>query len=183
VPRTGCRRVVMRSVFGSKAALLFVAIAGAVLVLAGCGGSGGSPAAGSPQTSSGNTSALSTTRSTTATSNGSSTSGTAHATSRGPGAGTFSGGTCTTAGGDFYVTIGRAHQGSYFSIVVATPTAAGPVAGGLIQWGDRAKSVAIGATTSSITFDTGLRSGSFTGSAINASQLQTAPGSGTFACK
>jgi hypothetical protein len=172
----------MRSVFGSKAALLFVAIAGAALVLGACGGSGGSPAAGSPHTSSGNASAPSTTRSTTPTSGESSTSGTAHATTSGPGAGTFSGGTCTTAGGNFYLSIGRAHQGSYFSIVVATPTAAGPVAGGLIQWGDSTNPVAIGATTSSITFDTGLRSGSFTGSAINASQLQTAPGSGTFGC-
>jgi hypothetical protein len=81
-----------------------------------------------------------------------------------------------------YVTIGRATQGSYFSIVVAAPTAPGPLSGGLIQWGDSSDPIAIGATTSSITFDAGLRSGSFTGTAVNASQLQTAPGSGTFAC-
>lgn len=98
------------------------------------------------------------------------------------GAGTFSGGTCTTAGGNLYVTIGRAHQGSYFSIVVAAPAEPGPVSGGLIQRGDSNNPVAIGATTSSITFDAGLRSGSFTGTAVDASRLQTAPGTGTFAC-
>jgi hypothetical protein len=61
------------------------------------------------------------------------------------GAGTFSVGTCTTAGGNLYVTIGRAHQGSYFSIVVAAPAEPGPVSGGLIQWGDSNNPVAIGA--------------------------------------
>jgi hypothetical protein len=173
----------MRYAFGSKTTLL-VTIAVAALALGACGGcSGTSPSAASPHpTSSTTASSASASTSPTPASHESSSSGAAHATTSGPGAGTFSGGTCTTAGGDFYVTIGTAHQGNYFSIVVAAPTAPGPVTGGLIQWGDTNHPVAIGATTSSITFDTGLRSGSFTGSAVNASQLQTAPGSGTFSC-
>jgi hypothetical protein len=176
----------MRSRCNSTGVLIAFVAAGA-LAFGACGGGGASQAAGTAHTTAarGGTSAPATTASpptTTSATNASLSSGTAHATTSGPGGGTFSGGTCTTQSGNFYVTIGRAHQGSYFSIVVATPTAPGPVAGGLIQWGDSTSPVAIGATTSSITFDAGLRSGSFTGTAVNASQLQTAPGSGTFAC-
>ncbi len=105
--------------------------------------------------------------------------GSAHATASGSGGGTFSGGSCTTAGGTFYLTIGRAHQGRYFSIVVSTPTAPGAVSGGLIQWGN-ANPYAIGATTSSITFNAGLRSGSLSGRVLDATRLAPTPGAGTF---
>jgi hypothetical protein len=183
----GCRSRFMRSSPRFKVLRLATLAAAGVLALGACGGTSSHPAATAHTTpaasgaSAGSTSTSSPTRTSTPAVGGSS-SGSAHATTSGPGGGTFSGGTCTTAGGNLYVTIGRAHQGSYFSIVVAAPAAPGPVSGGLIQWGDSTNPIAIGATTSTITFDAGLRSGSFAGTAVIASRLQTAPGGGTFAC-
>ena len=65
-------------------------------------------------------------------------------------------------------------------VLISAPAAPGLYRVELIQWGDSNNPVAIGAT--SITFDAGLRSGSFICTAVDASRLQTAPGTGMFAC-